>query len=280
MSNLPVDPLSPEERQRLLGQMHLLMKKQVRSYHKHRHMGENTSVPVELAQELMESVEYTVNLAGGIYAHGSIEEALRVGQELLNGRLAKARSLLELVNGTAPKWQPECRWEALRVLRRYLECYDPLHLAHQGPEDLFYPIPISLPEGLRGIDSGLFYLNVLWIENQIMDAVSEETLDALWDRLPAAVLNPCEQLLRNAVGKILIGTDIEPLAFQQEEYMQLIFALLGATEESLRASAKRLCCRLDLRNEGAIMYVEAVAMQLAMWSGDNIRSCELDNLFL
>jgi len=58
VSQLPINPLSQEEQQRVMNQMYLLMAKQVQSYHKHRHMGNNSSVPVELAQELMESIEY------------------------------------------------------------------------------------------------------------------------------------------------------------------------------------------------------------------------------
>ena len=66
MSQLPINPLSPEEQQKTMGPMYLLMARQVQSYHKHRHMGNNSSVPVELAQELMESITYTINLVGGM----------------------------------------------------------------------------------------------------------------------------------------------------------------------------------------------------------------------
>ena len=83
MSQLPINPLSPEEQQRVMSQMYLLMGKQVQSYHKHRHMDSNSSVPVELAQELMESIEYTIGLVGGVYAHRNIGEALVLGQEVL-----------------------------------------------------------------------------------------------------------------------------------------------------------------------------------------------------
>ena len=233
MSQLPINPLSPEEQQRVMSQMYLLMGKQVQSYHKHRHMGSNSSVPVELAQELMESIEYTIGLVGGVYAHKNIGEALVLGQEVLESKLSKAKSMLKLVNGTAPQWQTECRWEALRYLRHYLEQYDHLHLAHKGPDDLFYPILISPPEGIRGIDSCIFYLNILWIENQIMAGVPEDSLEQFWNRLPAASLNQCEHLLINGIGKALLRTGIDPLVFETEEHMQLIAVLLKATEERL-----------------------------------------------
>ena len=88
MSQLPINPLSPEEQQKIMEQMYLLMGKQVQSYHKYRHMGNNSSVPLELAQELMESIEYTIGLVGGMYAHRNIGEALLLGQEILESRLS------------------------------------------------------------------------------------------------------------------------------------------------------------------------------------------------
>ena len=280
MSQLPINPLSPEEQQKIMEQMYLLMGKQVQSYHKYRHMGNNSSVQLELAQELMESIEYTIGLVGGMYAHRNIGEALLLGQEILESRLSKAKSMLELVNGTAPRWQTECRWEALRYLRHYLEQYDYLHLAHKGPDDLFYPILISPPEGIRGIDSCIFYLNILWIENQIMAGVPEDSLEQFWDRLPAATLNQCEHLLINGIGKALLRTGIDPLVFETEEHMQLIVALMSATEERLRAAAKLLCQWLNLKDENARMYVESVVPQLTMWIGDNIRGGNLENIFV
>lgn len=280
MSQLPINPLSPEEQQKIMERMYWLCGKQVQSYHKHRHMGNNSSVPVELAQELMESITYTINLVGGIYANRNIEQALQAGQEILESRLNKAKSMLELVNATAPRWQTECRWEALRYLQNYLEHYDHLHLAHKGPVDLFYPILISPPEGIQGIDSCIFYLNILWIENQIMAGVPDDVLEQFWDRLPAATLNQCEHLLINGIGKALLGTGIDPLVFETEERMQLIVALMRATEERLRNAANLLCQWLNLKDENARIYVEAVIPQLAMWIGDNVRNGNLGNLFV
>ena len=280
MSHLPINPLSPEEQQRVMNQMYLLMGKQVQSYHKLRHMGNNSSVSVELAQELMESIEYTIGLVGGVYAHRNIGEALVLGQEVLESKLSKAKSMLELVNGTAPQWQTECRWEALRYLRHYLEQYDHLHLAHKGPEDLFYPILISPPEGIQGIDSCIFYLNIMWIENQIIAGVPDDALEQFWDRLPAATLNQCEHLLINGIGKALLRTGIDPLIFETEEYMKIIVAMMSATEEKLRDAAKLLCQWLNLKNENACLYVDAVVPQLTMWIGDNIRGGNLENIFV
>ena len=280
MSHLPINPLSPEEQQKIMGQMHLLMGKQVQSYYKHRHLGNNSSIPVELAQDLMESIEYTINQIGGYHTHSDIEEALRQGQRILEGRLSKAKSMLELVTGTAPVWQTECRWEALQYLQHYLNQYDHLHLAHKGPEDLFYPILISPPEGIQGIDNCLFYLNILWIENQIMAGVKEDALEEFWNRLPVGTLNQCEYLLINGIGKSLLGIGIDRLVFEPEEHMELIVKLMMATEDKLMSAATLLCQWLNLKDENACMYMKAIVPQLTMWTGNNVCNCNLSNVFL
>ena len=84
MSQLPITPLSPEEQQGLMEQMYRLCGKQVQSYHKHHHMGSNSSVSMELAQELMESILYTTNLVGGVHAHKNTEDALILGQKQID----------------------------------------------------------------------------------------------------------------------------------------------------------------------------------------------------
>ena len=280
MTQLPIKAQSPDQQQLIMEQLYALMEKQVRSYHTHRHMGSNSSVPVELAQELIESIEYTANQVGGIYAHPSVEQALRLGQEVLENKHAEAKSMLELVTATAPHWQTECRWDAIHYLRHYLDCYDHLHLAHEGPDNLFYPILISPPEDIRGIDMCLFYLNILWIENQIMAGVEDDALEAFWDRLPTATLNQCEHLLLNGIGKAMIGAGLEPLTFLPEEQMRLMIAMLNATEEDLKSAASLLCHWLNLKDENTKTYVFSVISQLILWIGNNTCDCDIVNLFI
>lgn len=280
MSHLPITPLSPEEQQRIMGQIYHLLEKQVRSYHRHRHMGNNTSVPVELAQELTESIEYTIGLAGGLYAHANLEEALLLGQEILESKLSKAKSMLDLVIATAPQWQTECRWEAVCYLRHYLEQYDHLHLAHKGPDDLFYPILISLPVGTQGIDSCLFYLNVLWIENQIMAGIPDDVLEHFWNRLPAGTLNQCEHLLINVMGKALIGEIPEQLTFTEKSRSKLLTLLKNATAEHLDHSSEVLCQWLNLNAADAKKYVKAIVPRLMIWTNNNASGAVPSNLFI
>ncbi len=279
MNHLPMQPLSAEEQQRLIGQMYLLLGKQVKSYHKQRHMGENSSVPVELAQELMASMEYTVELAGGLVATRDAEKTLRLGQELLEAKVEKAKSLLELVTATAPAWQTECRWEALHCLRQYLANYDPLHLAHKGPDELFYPILVSVPETIKGIDHCLFYLNVLWSENQIMAAFEDEALEQLWDRLPTDTLNQCEQVVLNGIGKAILSGCGDDLVFTEAERKAMQAVLSVQPAQTVHKAALRLCRQLDL-TENASAYLCAAAMQMTSRLEAALQCDNLSAIFL
>jgi len=280
LSNYPVTPLTPEQQQRLLGQVYSLLGKQVQSYHRHRHMGNNSSVPMELAQELLESIDFTLQQAGGIYAHENAEKALRAGQLILTEKQNQAKSLLKLVSATAPRWQTECRWEALRVLAAYLDSYDPLHLAHRGPEELFYPVLVAPPEGIQGIDEGLFYLNILWFENQILASVPENTLSALWNRLPCDTLNQCEQLLVSCMGKCLIGSPVDPILFTPEEHLKLVWVLSTLSDPVLCQASSRMCDALSLRGENVRDYACAIESQIKLWAGVNAQNCQIESIFL
>lgn len=280
MSQLPIESLSPEQQQRIIEQMYQLARKQVQSYHKHRHMGNNSSVPVELARELMESIEYTINQTSGIFTNQNLEEVLKTGQGILDSKVSRAKSMLNLVIGTAPYWQTECRWEALQYLAQYLDRYDYKHLAHKGPTDLFYPILISLPEDLRGIDICLFYLNVLWTENQIMAGVPDDALDRFWDRLPTDTLNQCERLLINGIGKIMIGAGLDSLLFETDDMKLLTDTMKNSTKDDLFDAAKILCERLNLKDDNSKKYVEAIVPLLSMWTGENVKLGHPENLFI
>lgn len=250
-------------------QMYLLLAKQVKSYHKHRHMGDNSSVPAELARELMASTEYTLGQLGPTGAGGSLEEALALGQVVLEGKVKKARSTLDLVFATAPSWQSECRWDALSCLSRYLAGYDHLHLARRIPEDWFYPVLTAAPDGTLGIDLCLFYLNVLWWENQIMACLDDRESEPLWALLAqdaySLCANPCEQLLINALGKALLSSP-DGLTFSDAERGQLYALLRGMDTHALRAKLNngvfRICDRWALADPHAAAYARSITKHL------------------
>ena len=259
MSQLPARPLSQEDQQRLMEQLYFLLGAQVKSYHKYHRMGNHSSVPVELAQDFMASMEYTIGLTGGLASVQDAQQALQRGQVLLEEKVLQAKQLLQLVCSTAPQWQTECRWDAQQYLRGYLEHYDHLHLAHKGPDDIFYPILIPEPDGIQGIDRCLFLLNILWIENQIMACFDDEVLEQLWSLLPMETLNQCEHVILNGIGKIILSPILTDLLFTADERHTLKKILsTQPIEETLRHAAVHLSRSLDLPDKASVLLNAAV----------------------
>lgn len=226
-----------------------LLEKQVKRYHACYHMGNNSSVPVETARELLQSVQYSLDIAG---EGGDIDAALERGQGILEKRLERARRLHRLVTATAPENQSQWRWEAADSLRKYLDTYDYRHFAHRVPQWLDYPLLTRIPEELRGIDYAAFYLNCLWMENRILNSFAPETREELYAALPPdyweAPENDCEQLLWNAAGRQLLGLPPDSLPFSEEQ-RQRIGSLY--TPERLTGAMETVCRKLGLQDDTA-----------------------------
>ena len=258
MNQLPMTPPSPEQQRRTMAQLHSLLASQVESYHRSRHMAPSTSISTELARKLMDSLLYCLDQAGGLFASPDAAQTLRLGQTILTDKHQRSRNRLALIRATAPHRQTECRWEALQCLDHYLTRYDHLHLAHHGPDDLFYPILTAPPGDLRGIDLCGFYLDILWIENQIYAGTSEWALEDMFRRMPDGTLNPCEQLLLNALARVLLDQPLDRLSLEPGDRLRLFAILSAASDEMVNAAADKLCTRLDLRDPRAIQYVHAI----------------------
>lgn len=204
------------------GDLYDLMAAQVKSYQRHYRLGDNTSISTETARELLGSIQYTLNAAG---PGGTASEALARGQALLAARTERARGLLRLLTATENA-QSSWFWDAAAEMGRYLDRYDPLHFAHRSPELLCYPIALPLPEGMKGIDEALFYLNCLWQEDQILCAFSAAALEELQAAMPPGYwAGPellCQQPLLSAAARTLLGLPLDSL-------------LLGAARERLPA---------------------------------------------
>lgn len=264
MNMFPALPLSPEQRKQLSQQLYILLGQQVKSYHKHRRLGDNSSVPTEVAQELLYSIWYTLEGSGGYTPELPMEIQLLRGQELLKQKLEEAKKLCELVAATAPDFQTDFHWDTMAALRLYLERYDLQHFAHRSPEMLDYPLLVSVPDSAKGIDYALFYLNALWQENQILHSFSATALGELYQRCPPgfweAPQNLCEPPLFNALGRAVLElppADLQIIECHQQEIIHLCKNV--PLDALLKQAASRLRSLLNLTSD---ISIQAAAAQL------------------
>ncbi len=288
MQNYTLSSLTQEKTQILMRGIYTLLEKQAQSYYKARHFGESSGIPVELAQELTESMEYSLCLVGNLEHYQNVEDALHAGQQVLKEKCKQAQHRLQLVIATCPSWQTDSRWDSIQCLTRFLNSYDYLHLAHHIRDDFYYPIWISVPDSLKGIDWALFYLNILWWENQIMDGVPEQIADEFWSVLSSdtygEILNPCEQFLINAIGKSVLHDNLNTLIFTPAERDKLcrIFKMDSPTQrkERLTQALQSACKCLHIIDANALAYASAIVPQIAIRLESAISHENLAEIFL
>ncbi len=245
---------SPED----AAQLYIRLGEQVKSYHRHYRMGENTSVSAETARELLASMRYTLELTGG----GTLED----GQKILEARLNAAKEQHRLVHLTAPDWQSEYRWQTISDLGRFLQCYDHLHFAHAVPSLLDYPLLVAIPDHLQGMEYVSFVLRCLWYENQLLDALGDAARGAWEARIPAywdAPLNLCEQPLIQLLGRFLPGLDLGASELTNAERAALLPLLNDCSAAALRAQLAALCEALGIADANVIAYACTLADSLA-----------------
>lgn len=258
-----------------LSQLYARLGEQVKSYHRHYHMGDNTSVPTETARELLESMLYTLNLSPG----GTLEE----GQQVLADRLILAKEQHRLVRASSPDWESQYRWDTIAALGRYLEQYDHLHFAHRIPELLYYPLLTPVPEELQGLDYAVFYLNCLWYENQLLQAMGRGARGSWEQRIPdywGIPLNLCEQPLIQLLGRDILGLDLNRSNLSEQEVHLLTELLQNTTAENLNARLLTLCGKLGISDPKAAVYACCAADALYPRLRAALPSGDLSNIFL
>ena len=253
--------------------LYSLLDSQVKAYHKHYRMGSNSSVPAETARELLESMIYTLCQPGA--------SDLESGQAILAEKLRRAKELCRLVRATAPDWESQCRWDAAAALDAWLCRYDHLFFAHRSPEFWDYPLLCPIPETLRGIDWAIFYLNGLWLENQLLHAMGsaargdwENGAPAYWD----TPLNICEQPLIQLLGRQLLGLDLSSSDLT-DDHQQALLPKLHAPD-CLYGALSELCRRLNLTDPNVEIYARYAVDQLLPRLAAALPTGDLSHIFL
>lgn len=274
--------LSREEQERFFSEVYDLLALQVQRYHKHYHMGENTSVPEETAKELMESLLYTLGKID--FSGQSLAAALERGQEVLKRQTGESEKLLKLVAVTAPEVCSDSYHDTLDALGRWLRRYDCLHFAHCRPAFLEYPLLFDGWEDMRGIDCVQCYLKGMWQENQILEAFETEYLDELYSCLGpdfgSIPINLCEQPLVNAIGSRLLGRQAGLL--DEADRQKLVNVLTNADDlKGLMTKAlKALCDERKLSGIDAAGYAQIVISRLLPRLEAGLTAGSLDGIFL
>jgi hypothetical protein len=240
--------------------------------------GDSTSLREETAQELLESIRFTLRLALEtqpdrrrllLTADGA-EELLADGQRIIRSRTELCRRLWQAVCVSAPKLQSASLRDTLTDIGAFFRRYDWRFLAHRVPCTIDYPLCLAVSEEKEGVDYLLAYLQSLLAENRLLaqfPAAEEAALltaaSPIWKSAP---LNLCQPVLTAALGRELTRGGAGGLSASEEDRRRLsdlLGADAGQARETWSLASRRLCAYLSAKEEAyAAEYLTRAAADL------------------
>ncbi|MDY3281546.1 DUF6179 domain-containing protein [Dysosmobacter sp.] len=164
-------PLTEAEQTEARARLYGLLTEQARKYT----LGESTSVPVELAEELLSSLCLTLGLSPAEPERARQLLALDWNAELKRGRaalwdcLARGKRLWESACVQSFAEDSVALTDTLRAMGRYWQRYDLRYFAHRVPEDMDYPLFVPVPEDRMGPVYAERWLEQLLLEQRFLN---------------------------------------------------------------------------------------------------------------
>lgn len=216
---------------------------------------DSTSMSVEKAEELMESLAFTL---GTVLKEGVTREELlnnplchyvEIGRERLITRTGEAKKALIKLQGSLPAVQNVYFTDTCANLGSFFQKYDIDSRAHEVPVCIDYWPLCPVPESLKGVDYAAEYIRRLQMESDFLNCFEKEKVLRLYQHLYPSYeedfFNLCEPVLECAVLEILAGREITALAVTEEDRKKILSVLRASSAEEMETAEKnavRMVC--------------------------------------
>ncbi len=269
----PGDGLTEGERLLLRQRLFGLLAERIERYT----TGDSSSVPVEVAEELLASVCLTLDVYlrnGGTakeMLNTELRDILRAGAHLLEAKTEECRELYREACLGLPALTSRSLRDTLTGIGGFFKRYDCRFFSHQIPCDIDYPLCRPVPETLSGVEYVAEYLRRIIMENDFLRRFDPVREDALLTRdspdYRELIINLYEPVAEAAVGLVLAEEEPFGLAITAAGRERLRQRLeLRTPEETsvlLAEAAGKLCGLLGLRDAVSRDYLLQTAAAMA-----------------
>lgn len=281
---------SESEQEKLIAGLWELLKMQAGKYNGI----DSTSITIEKAQDILESMLYTIGVAA---ENGAAKE------EIVNGRLSllldRGREILKRKQKSVKvEWKLLCRelpripnvyfLSTMENLGLFFDSYDIYFAAHHTSESIDYWPLCPIPETVKGISYIEEYIHRIQIENDYLNCFEGEDVISLCEKYVPdyreALFNLCEPVLTNVIGLSLIGKEVQGLhisAAQREDIYQM---LIGRTEKEIcdmiKESVLSACRQIGMTAENETDYLVGASSGLVVRVWEALKHGDLSGIFL
>lgn len=258
-------------------------------------MGDSSSVPVELAQELLTSICFTLGAylketgeTQKLLVTADLSELLKAGIKIIESQIETGKQLWQAAWLSAPEIENTAYRDTLKSIGGFFKRYNRHFLAHQIPCSIDYPLCDPVPEQTMGIAYINEYLRRILMENDVLRRFDSRRIIRLLEGYCSdyieLLINLCEPVVTNAVGLVLLGEN--PLSLQitdaHRSRLAALFAPLSEIEahHTLTEAAERLYRIVNIENEDEQKYLMRLAVELAPRILAALPHGNLDGIFI
>ncbi|MDD4311162.1 MAG: DUF6179 domain-containing protein [Eubacteriales bacterium] len=237
---MPEEPIHEEQPEALYA----LLEERIRRYT----MGDSTSVSMDTARRLLESILYCLELnrrypAPDVTRESPLKERWEAGVHQAKRVCARAKFLLKQAQRTPPPLVNMAYCDTLEVLPAFFQGYDVDFFAQEIPCSFDYPLCQPVSESLLGAQYILDYLRRLLTESALLRAFSQESLRALYERYYIdyidLLVNLSLPVAEMATLCALADRPVRELVLSQTELANISAGLTRAGEQEARAAIER-----------------------------------------
>ena len=285
--------ISVQQAAKIRTQLLEILKNQTKRYT----MGDSDSIPVELAQELLDSIYYAIGLALAktenqrppveSMLQQSMESLFQSGQHMIQEKVLQAKEYLtEVQKNCIEVDNLSYRDTIFQALPLFFKQYDSRFLAHQMPCDIDYQLCLPVRDK-RGIDFILEYLRRLRAENCFCSRFSAGQIILLLDGYcpdyREQLINLFEPVFYNAMGLTLLAMDVKRLTISESE-KGLLFKRsqklsVPELDKMVRQALKALYAQLSIEDAMAKSYLYAVSKQFLIRLNQQLKTGDFGGFF-
>lgn len=149
-------------------------------------MGDSTSLPVDTARRLLESILYCADLcrrfpSQDVPRDAPLKARWQAGAAQAKRISARAKLLLRQAQRTPPPLTNTAYGDTLAALPSFFSAYDADFFAQEIPCSFDYPLCQPVSDSLLGAEYILDYLRRLLAENALLRALSKDALFSLYE---------------------------------------------------------------------------------------------------
>ena len=271
-----------------------ILKTQLKYYTK----DESSSVKVEVAENLMEGIDYTLGFYLKTFStleliieklkNESLSHMLETGRDLIKETVEESKKLLEYIMEKKLKINNYSYDDTIdHGISLFFEEYEYFFAPHEGEGSIDYQLYMD-NMNYKGIEYIRNYLKILSLENEFCSNFNigeiNELLKGYDKRSEELLINVFELVLINSLGLVICGKSLSSLNISNADRELIKNKLENLSSEKLQEEilncADKCCKILSIKNNELRTYIRRSAIKLTDWLYESIKVNKLETVFI